>query len=290
MVEERIRAERPSHVLIEGPADMNERLAELTLGHTFPIAAFSFLQDEDNSLAAWSPFCEYSPEWVALRVGQEVGAEVRFIDLPAWVQERRGDADLLNRYSDEGAHHSAYVGALCKELGVEGMDNLWDHLFEQPMEPEVLSERLATYFTHLRSDLPAAQDEAREDYMARFIAWAMKAATTQSLNPAPSVVVVCGGWHKPALETQWQQHDGTEPDLPRPPEGSRIGTYLVPYSYERMDSFTGYQSACPPPRGTGTCGATGRSGPARMCCASRCWFCESARQRSARPISSARRA
>ena len=31
---------------------------------------------------AYYPFCVYSPEWQALQTGGEVGAEVRFIDLP----------------------------------------------------------------------------------------------------------------------------------------------------------------------------------------------------------------
>ncbi len=270
LVAARIRALRPSHVLIEGPADMNERLDEFLLGHHLPIAAFSFRQSKEISRAAWSPFCAYSPEWVALEAGREVGADVRFIDLPAWQGERGNegegggeeseaddedmdDADeptprsrrqdeRINRYSDAGTHYSAYVDSLCREFGIEGMDNLWDHLFEQPLDDVALEERLATYFANLRADLPAGRDAARERFMNRFIAWAMRTKADDGL-----VMVVCGGWHKRALETEWMECDGALPELPTPPDEERYGTYLVPYSDERMDSFTGYQSGMPSP-------------------------------------------
>ena len=42
---------RPAHVLIEGPADMNDRIAELALGHRLPIAIFTFFRDEERAHA-----------------------------------------------------------------------------------------------------------------------------------------------------------------------------------------------------------------------------------------------
>jgi hypothetical protein len=53
---------RPRHVLIEGPADMNDRLGELALPHALPIAIFTFFRDEERAHASWTPFCEHSPE------------------------------------------------------------------------------------------------------------------------------------------------------------------------------------------------------------------------------------
>src|SRR5690606_13882618 len=92
-----IREVRPRFVLIEGPSDMNGRVDELLLGHELPIAIFSYAQGEDLHHGSWSPFCAYSPEWVAAVEGKKVGAETFFIDLPSW---NEAFLDIENRYSD----------------------------------------------------------------------------------------------------------------------------------------------------------------------------------------------
>jgi len=98
LVAQKIRSLRPAHVLIEGPADFNDKLDQLCLPHKLPLAIYSFLSSEQGHRASWSPFAEHSPEWQALAVGREVGAQVRFIDLPAWDD---AFAEVLNRYADE---------------------------------------------------------------------------------------------------------------------------------------------------------------------------------------------
>ena len=135
LVEARIRALKPAYVLIEGPVDMNDRLDELMLGHELPVAIFSYYTSEERTHSSWSPFCAYSPEWVAIEVGQELGADVRFCDLPAWAASFEG---VQNRYRDEHDGSGARMLSICDELGVDGTDEAWDHMFEQPMEIEEL--------------------------------------------------------------------------------------------------------------------------------------------------------
>ena len=131
LVREVILRERPRFVLIEGPSDMNDRLAELALDHVLPIALFSYRQDKESgsSRGMWTPFCDYSPEWIALRAAAEVGATALFNDLPAWHDAFVGEE---NRYSDRHVRASDRIGELCTRLGFEDTDALWDHLFEQP--------------------------------------------------------------------------------------------------------------------------------------------------------------
>ena len=69
-----IARERPKYVLIEGPADFNARIEELFLGHDLPIAIFTHFQDRARRHVSWTPFCEYSPEWVALETARAVNA------------------------------------------------------------------------------------------------------------------------------------------------------------------------------------------------------------------------
>ncbi|MBS2019694.1 MAG: hypothetical protein JST00_42925 [Deltaproteobacteria bacterium] len=250
LVEHVIATERPRFVLVEGPCDMNERMGELLLPHRFPIALFTWRQspEEGWSRGTWTPFCAYSPEWLAVQKAAAIGATSAFMDLPAWHDAFEGEE---NRYSDRHVRTSKAIAQLCAELGFEGSDALWDHLFEGPRELDALRRDLTTYFAELRSDEPAGdRDGPREDHMARWIAWA--ARTCDREGSEGGVVAVCGGWHEPALLRLWPAFAAEEPTAPpvmaeAPSDGSRIGSYYVPFSFKRLDSFSGYASGMPSP-------------------------------------------
>ncbi|MBB2943035.1 hypothetical protein FB565_002748 [Actinoplanes lutulentus] len=240
LVGETIAALRPAYVLIEGPADMNDRIGELLLGHELPVAVFTSYADEHRRHGSWAPFCGYSPEWVALAAARETGAEPLFIDLPAW---HEAFADRSNRYADAEQRYAEAVERLCTAFGVDNTDALWDHLVE--MEPgEGLAERLAAYFDLIRGEAAAgSSDTAREAYMAEWIRAAVRAAGDRP------VVAVVGGFHRPALLRLADSPDSGSgwPEVPTPPEGAVGGSYLVPYSFRRLDAFGGYQSGMPSP-------------------------------------------
>lgn len=246
LVRDTIRELRPAHVLIEGPADINDRLDELLLGHRLPIAVFTSYRDDDRRHASWSPFCEHSPEWVALTEGREAGAEVRFIDLPAW---HPAFAERTNRYADAERRHGDAVERLCASFAVDNLDALWDHLFEIADRGD-RAEELAAYFELVRGEDAASDtDEAREAYMAR---WVAAAAADAGDRP---VVVVTGGFHRPPLLRAAERDAAANgsgsvgwPEVPVFPEGAVGGSYLVPFSFRRLDAFDGYQSGMPSPR------------------------------------------
>src|SRR5690349_22247122 len=245
-----IAALRPAYVLIEGPADMNARIGELLLGHELPVAVFTSYLDDRRRHGSWAPFCEYSPEWEALRAGRECGAELRFIDLPAW---HEAFADRDNRYADAELRYAEAVDRLCTEFGVDNSDALWDHVIEMA-PPDTVAERLSTYFDLIRGESEAgASDTAREAYMAGWLRAAVAAAGDRP------VVAVVGGFHRPALIRLAAPSSvvpsvsasptgsgpsalpepvgaagnlGTDgwPVVPAPPEGPTAGSYLVPYS------------------------------------------------------------
>lgn len=263
LVAERIRTLRPAYVLIEGPADFNERLDELYLPHQLPVAIYSYLSGDQTHRGSWSPFAEHSPEWQALQVAREVGATVRFIDLPAW---HDAFSRMENRYADVADHEheeraEAYERALTEKLSVQGRDALWDHLFEDGCDAAELAQRLLTYFDHLRGEDRGSQgNQAREQMMARWIAWAM----AQPGEPGRAqALVVCGGYHAPALARLWQSvpselpatpqpslessDDEEAPGTPDPEAALRFGSYLVPYTFKRLDAFAGYASGMPSP-------------------------------------------
>jgi hypothetical protein len=241
LVRAAIHWRQPRFVLVEGPSDMNDRLDELLLPHALPVALFSYRQDFATGLSRgmWSPFCDYSPEWVAMHAAREVGATMRFVDLPAWHPAFEGEE---NRYSDRHVRASDRLSEIAATLGFEDIDALWDRLFEAPSELDDLEDRLARYFAELRGDEPAGPtDGPREEFMCRHVAHALSECAEDE-----SVLVVCGGYHKPAIERGVRDAAPGEPHLEEP-RNARTGSYLVPFSFKRLDSFAGYASGMPSP-------------------------------------------
>ncbi|WP_457335860.1 DUF5682 family protein [Rhizobacter sp. P5_C2] len=197
LVAHAIAHQRPQAVLIEGPSDFNPRIGELLLDHQLPLALYSYANEDGQAAQCWFPLLDHSPEWVALRAGRDIGAALRFMDLPHW--RYRALSDAQRRTAGQWNARSRYgqvVDHLCRRFGCDSDDALWDHLFESlPADtaPDELARRLDLYFAELRGDEAGTpQDQAREAHMAQWIAWA--AANFER------VLVVCGGWHKPALE------------------------------------------------------------------------------------------
>ncbi|MFI0239169.1 DUF5682 family protein [Streptomyces sp. NPDC016845] len=249
LVRRTIRELRPAYVLVEGPADMNDRIGELLLGHELPIAVFSHYRDTERVATSWAPLCAYSPEWVALTEGRTAGAEVRFIDLPAWHPAFTDRPDgAANRYADAETRYSRATERLRARYRVDTVDALWDRVFEIA-DPDGLQDRLDAYFALVRGDTEADDgDRAREQHMA---SWVRAAVAHAGGRP---VLVVTGGFHQPALRALTAA-PGTSPDaepaawppVPVPPDGAAGGSFLVPYSFRQMDAFAGYQSGMPSP-------------------------------------------
>lgn len=235
----------PCAVLIEGPSDFNHRIRELLLDHTLPVALYSYSNAGEQPAQCWFPFLDYSPEWVALRAANAAGADVRFIDLPHWQYRTLPDARRRVASVDKDERRSRYadsVAALCRRFSCDGDHALWDHLFESlPTDAHVeLRARLDFYFQELRGDeLGTDQDQAREAYMSQWVAWMRHEADTR--NDHRPILVVCGGWHKRAIETAWPALDGsTQPETFAPSSEHAAGSYLVPYEYRQVDALSGY--------------------------------------------------
>ncbi len=241
-----IRALRPSFVLIEGPSDFDDQLAELDRPHVLPIAIYTYVLDAEGARrGAFYPFCVYSPEWQALVTGFELGARVQFIDLP-WGEMVDDEAEVRHRYGDHELTRSGYVERLCAELGVESFDDAWDRLVEidGAGSLETYLERAGTLCEHLRAfDRVPEQDLRREAFMLGRI---REARASLPADGAP-ILVVTGGYHTPALRAGLDDPSAETRD-PAPIEsGSGRGLALTPYSYPALDKLSGYDAGLPSP-------------------------------------------
>jgi hypothetical protein len=93
-VQAMIRKLRPKVILIEGPSDATDLIPLLLADGTEPpVAVLCYFQaageanqeteERSGPSSLVSPFCAYSPEYVAMRAGQKIGSVLRFCDIPA---------------------------------------------------------------------------------------------------------------------------------------------------------------------------------------------------------------
>lgn len=243
LVQARIEAFAPDCVLIEGPSDFSPRIGELQLaGHAPPLAVFSYFSEQGQTRQVFMPFAECSPEWVALQEAARVGAAVRFIDLPYWHADGRERAELQGEAVARERQQRREL-ALARRFGMDGIDALWDHLFEQALPMDALQSRLDRYFDELRADEPGDRsDRVREAHMATWI--------RRSAGEFSRLLVVCGGWHRlPLLRAI--EHGETagiaDLDLQPPAHIERYGHYLIPYSERRLEALGGYAAGTQSP-------------------------------------------
>ena len=254
-----IREVKPAAVLIEGPDDFNALLPLLLDEATRPpvavLAQATQAADDDAPLAGlrsvFYPFCDYSPEWVALREGAAAGASLAFIDRPWHAGPRDGQDsdDLRSLMSDRYLAHSRYLQALAARSGCRDQDELWDHLFE--LRPaaglrdwRTLFADVYCYCAMARADYETAVLEAdgslpRERHMAHHLRqWRAK-------TDGP-IVVVTGGFHTIAIEQLLSDGDRRAP-APAASAAKQVGNWLVRYSFDRLDALNGYAAGMPSP-------------------------------------------
>lgn len=251
-----IREVRPAVVLIEGPDDFDALLPLLLDPATKPPVAIlsqaAQTAREDAPPAgvrsAFYPFCDYSPEWVALHEGRAVGAQLAFIDRPwrSGAGDDEQDEEVRSLMSERHLAHSGYLKALAARSGCRDQDELWDHLFELRDAAGLRDWRrlfsdVFAYCAMARAGYETAVLEAdgslpRERHMASHLrAWQ---ARTDG-----AIVVVTGGFHTIAL----QQMLGKDAPQPEAVTGKRIGNWLIRYSFDRLDALSGYSAGMPSP-------------------------------------------
>jgi len=115
-VERALEALAPDCVLIEGPPEGSELISAcLKEGLTPPVSILAYSAKHSGVSSFW-PYCEFSPEWVAMRYASERGLTCAFVDLPvrhqlAFTIEARDRAESANERAGS-VEERATLGAL----------------------------------------------------------------------------------------------------------------------------------------------------------------------------------
>jgi Family of unknown function (DUF5682) len=249
-----LRAVRPAIVLIEGPVDFEPLIGELLAPGVVPPVAMVALPDGEGRAekgragTTYYPICSHSPEYVAIREASELGATIRFIDLPSrhpamlsGGQDKRDQPLLPMRETmfDRGT----YVDAMCARTGFRDGLALWDGLFEaraRGTDWRGFFASVGAYCSALRA--ASDPDEMLSDGTLSREAM-MRASIEDALaTPSGPIAVVTGGFHTPALIDE-------QPQASRPAAGTtaRSNAWLIRYDFRALDRLNGYGAGLPLP-------------------------------------------
>ena len=262
---------RPKVVLIEGLADADALIPDITRKGTKPPIAILAYTDSMPVRTLVYPLARYSPEYQAMKWADDHNVRVEFIDLPSDIflafQDMEADR-LARRVKREGEppaeapppsteplsdeppadppadeaepwrpeRGESIYERIARRSGEPDYDTYWERHFEHNLADD--SYRLAAHeFGHALRDEPdpplwRAENLVREAYMRRRIAEVIAGGVKPE-----QIVAVVGAFHAPVLSgDQPAMTDDELASLKR--RGSKLT--LMPYSYFKLSSQSGY--------------------------------------------------
>ncbi|MDZ4684283.1 MAG: DUF5682 family protein [Planctomycetaceae bacterium] len=243
---------RPELVLIEGLADADALIPDITRPGTKPPIAILAYTDSLPVRTLVYPLARYSPEYQALKWAAEHDVRVMFIDLPSdiFLALQDIEAELLEQAGNQldpptespenltppergPSIHDQYA----QQAGEADYETYWERHFEHNLSDD--SYRLAAFeFGQSLRDLERdsvrrrAESLVREAYMRRRIAEAVAAGYKPE-----KIVAVVGAFHASVLNgDHLPMTDDELASLRR--RASQLT--LMPYSYFKLSSQSGY--------------------------------------------------
>lgn len=240
-----LEAKKPKCILIEGPADANHILPNLSIkGVKPPLALLAYTTELPIETVLY-PFAEYSPELQAILWGLKQKKEIRFIDLPSDILLKLRQQDKAEN-KEEAAAFYRYHNGLYEELAVkyqeEDYESYWERNFEHNLNDHTFREGLAAQSGNIRSMVIDQELEAVPyDYSYNWVREAhmrmeIEKAIADGFKPE-EIVIVVGAYHVAGINTDLPPMTAAElKNIPR----ANTQITLMPYSYHRLSSRTGY--------------------------------------------------
>ncbi|MQS12615.1 hypothetical protein F7Q99_10025 [Streptomyces kaniharaensis] len=224
---------RPDAVLIEGPPEADGIVGLAAEKDLVPPVALLAHAVDDPARAAFWPYAEFSPEWVAIRYAVDRDLPVRFIDLPAAYGFGAADTDVPA--ADEPAADP--IALLAEAAGHDDPERWWEDVVEHRAPG---ADALAP-FAAVAEAMAALREEGlgesrrdllREAHMRQRIRAARRAGHRR-------IAVVCGAFHVPALAAMPTiAHDRAL--LAELPKKTRADITWVPWTHRRLSQAAGY--------------------------------------------------
>jgi hypothetical protein len=249
---------RPCAVLVEGPRSFTSLLPWLAHEQAvMPLAIYTYAVhgkgEQARRSAAYYPFCDYSPELVAIRDAVGRGIATRFIDLDFAeqdaIEQRGGDDQTVSLLDERRYRDSDHLRLLAERLGCRNHEELWEHLFEVDAGRRTADDHLAAVVAYCelsRADATEASLQA-DGTLAREaeMAWHVQVAVAERKPGDGPVLAIVGGFHAAAIARLLQ--DRVQRPAPRAPAADEQEAALIRYAFDRLDRLNGYASGMTSP-------------------------------------------
>lgn len=240
-----LEVKKPKCILIEGPSDATDMLYNIANKAVKPPIAVLAYTTELPIETVLYPFASYSPEYQAICWGVKKKLDVRFIDLPSDImlklrQERNREA---NEAADEFyMFHNGLYDKVATHYEEDDYESYWERNFEHNLNAGTFRDGLSYQSGQIRDMVADKEYESvpydysynliREAYMRREI----QRAIAEGFKPE-DIVLIVGAYHVSGIQCDLPAMSDAElKNIPR--AASQIT--LMPYSYLRLSSRTGY--------------------------------------------------
>lgn len=241
-----LEEKRPKCVLIEGPSDATEIIQNIANRKVKPPIALLAYTKELPIETVLYPFASYSPEYQAICWGVKHKAEVRFIDLPTDVMLKLRQEKLQEQRSEEAdmfyTFHNGLYEKVAQSCNEDDYESYWERNFEHNLNIGTFKDGLSYQSAQMREMVVDKELETvpydfsynliREAHMRMEI----QRAISEGFKPE-DIVIIVGAYHVLGIDCDLSAMSPEE--LNKIPRALSQIT-LMPYSYLRLSSRTGY--------------------------------------------------
>ncbi|MDP4147710.1 MAG: DUF5682 family protein, partial [Bacillota bacterium] len=253
----------PEIILIEGPSDSNDLIKYLVHEDSkTPVAIYYSYSDKEKVFSksqgkymCYYPFLDYSPEYIALKLGKELNIPTEFIDLPypqillnTAAEEESGEAEKKAYNNDYLVERSNFIHRLCEKSNCRNFSEFWEKYYEiHGIDTDTKSFAKGMLGFCLLSRLGYSEEALlQEGCLQREIFMAEK--ISDAAEKYKRVLVIAGGFHIYSLYklSKGYKEKGELVRYHKFKE-ENIGVYPIRYSFEESDQLSGYASGMPYP-------------------------------------------
>jgi hypothetical protein len=240
-----LESKKPKCILIEGPSDASEFIEPLTSRNVVPPIAILAYTTELPVETVLYPFAGYSPEYQAMCWGKRNKCEIRFIDLPSNISLKIGTVKhktVSDEAKDFYEYHNKLYETIANHYQEDDYESYWERYFEHNLNKDTFREGLKLQSTKIREMVADREFETapydysynalREAHMRREIDRAFADGFA-----IEDIVAVVGAYHVSGITNG--EPSLSDKELKTIPKiSAKIA--LMPYSYLRLSSRTGY--------------------------------------------------
>lgn len=230
---------KPVCVLIEGAYDLSPLIKPLCSPQAcMPAAILAYTVNPPIKTVLW-PFADFSPEYRAMLWAVENSVPVKFCDLPSScvLAQMIAEDEKIQEIQKIDNPDKQKISVYEQMENISGMDNdaFWEYTFEQCENYDDFIKAAGEYGKSIRefsgNDGDEHNNKLREAFMRRVIY-----ETSQEFN-SDKIAVITGAFHTEGIKNAFSEEDKK---LTKKLPSVECKSTLMPYSYYRLSSRSGY--------------------------------------------------